>query len=69
MNYEKQYFERLASVQGTCGDSCGPIVGSDPLRIDNVWATHELRLWVRSPNGLSVQARQLLSYLTDSVHP
>lgn len=38
------------------------------VTLDDAWATRELRLCVRSLDGLSVQARQLLSYLTDSVH-
>lgn len=38
------------------------------VMLDDVWATRELRLCVRSLDGLSVQARQLLSYLTESVH-
>lgn len=38
------------------------------VMLDDAWATRELRLCVRSLDGLSVQARQLLSYLTDSVH-
>ena len=39
------------------------------VALDDAWATRELRLCVRSLAGLSVQARQLLSYLTDSVYP
>jgi DNA-binding transcriptional LysR family regulator len=38
------------------------------VTLDDAWATRELRLCVRSLDGLSVQGRQLLSYLTDSVH-
>lgn len=39
------------------------------VMLDDAWATRELRLCVRSLDGLSVRARQLLSYLTDSEHP
>lgn len=37
------------------------------VSLDDAWATRELRLCVRSMGELSVQARQLLSYLTQSV--
>lgn len=37
------------------------------VMLDDLWATRELRLCVRSLDKLSVQARQLLAYLTDSV--
>jgi hypothetical protein len=39
------------------------------VMLDDGWATRELRLCVRSLDGLSAQARQLLAYLTDNVHP
>lgn len=34
------------------------------VSLDDAWATRELRLCVRSMGELSVQARQLLAYLT-----
>ena len=53
-----------AAAQRHAGELSARIV-----TLDDAWATRELRLCVRSLDGLSVQARQLLSYLTDSVHP
>jgi len=53
-----------AAAQRHAGELSARIV-----TLDDAWATRELRLCVRSLDGLSVQARQLLSYLTESVHP
>lgn len=34
------------------------------VTLDDSWATRELQLCVRSPEGLSSQGRQLVAYLT-----
>jgi DNA-binding transcriptional LysR family regulator len=46
-------------------------VSEFPARIvalDDAWATRELRVCVHSLDKLSVQARQLIAYLTDKAH-
>lgn len=39
------------------------------VTLDDAWASRELRICVRSLDGLSVQAEQLLSYLAGRAHP
>lgn len=38
------------------------------VRLDDAWATRELRLCVRDPDALSAQARLLVAHLADGAH-